>query len=125
MMTSGMRTDLLPSSRRSQLLDTDVTDAAKAVSCAHVRKHRSRPELALRNARTVERIAPTFWSGEDRERSRTLQLVLQLLAGHVFRVDACRYLRAVRLDRIGCGDNLGGVAIAWRRQHDRRERRCS
>jgi hypothetical protein len=48
--------------------------------------------------------------------------VLQVGAGYVSRIDARRHLRAIRLDGIGYGDELAGVAIAQGHQRDRRER---
>jgi len=112
---------LLPApSRRAHLFDTDVPDAAKAVACPHVRECWSLPKLALRNARAVERITMTSWSGKDRQGSRAGQPVLQVFAGEVLRVDGCRQLRRRRLS----GTGGGGIAIARLRHPDARKHGC-
>src|SRR5690349_10772777 len=65
-----------------QLFDTDEANAAKAVTCPHIRELRHLPERTPRYRGPMESIAPAApRSDQDRQFSRALQLGLQGAAG--------------------------------------------
>lgn len=98
------------------LVDTDVADAAKAVTRPDVGELRHLIELTSRNGGAVERIAPTApWTGQDAELSRRLQLGLQLVAGQALRPNGLRGLASPG-NGTTRGRRLSRLTVACRRQ---------
>ena len=121
-----MRGDARPSIER-QLVDTDVSDAAKAVVRPDVLKQRHLPELTSGNLRSVERVGPTApRPHKDRQLSGAPHPGLQVAAGYRLRIDGFGSLLPAGGNTRVRARSLSGLPVTRSRAEEdgRRNTRC-